>query len=74
MHERDNSPFNKKMRTIKEEDEGKFSGSDTGYFSNEDDFNNRDEHYDSDEEEEYRKRKQQLLDGDIDDEDNQPYD
>jgi hypothetical protein len=46
------------MLTIKEEDEGKFSGSDTGYFSNEEEFNNRADHYDSDdaEEEEFKKR------------------
>jgi hypothetical protein len=48
------------MKTIKEEDEGQFSGSDTGYFSNEKDFNNRDDH-DADEEEEYNKCKQMLF-------------
>jgi hypothetical protein len=59
------------MKTIKEEDEGKFSGRDTGYFSNEEDFNNRDDH-DADEEEEYNKRKQMLFAGhfDNDEEDN----
>jgi hypothetical protein len=46
------------MKTIKEEDEGKFSGSDTGYFSNEEeDINNRDSRYYSDEEEEFKRRK-----------------
>ena len=46
------------MRTIKEEDEVKFSGSDTGYFSNGEEFNNRSDNYDSDyaEEEEFKKR------------------
>lgn len=57
QYDRDNSPFNaNKMRTIKEEDEGKFSGSDTGYFSNEEDFNNRDHDEDA-AEEEYNKRR-----------------
>lgn len=50
------------MKTIREEvEENKGSdgaGSDTGYFSNEDEFNNRDEKYDSQEEEEYKKRSQ----------------
>jgi hypothetical protein len=44
------------MKTIKEEDEGRFSGSDTGYFSHDDEFNNRDDNYDSEEEEEFKKR------------------
>ena len=44
QYDRDNSPYaGNKMKTIKEEEDGKFSGSDTGYFSNEDEeFNNRD--------------------------------
>jgi hypothetical protein len=46
------------MKTIKEEaEENKSNGSDTAYFDNEEDFNNRDDHYDSDEEAEYEQRK-----------------
>lgn len=62
------------MNTIKEEDEG----SDTAYFSPENDFNDRDDEdgaYDSAEDikHEYNKRMQELG-LDPDDEDNQPYD
>jgi hypothetical protein len=60
QYDRDSSPYNNKMRTIKEEDEDRRSnGSDTAYFSpdNEDDFNNRDDQYDSEEEKQYEKRR-----------------
>ena len=57
-HDRESSPFNNKMRTIKEEEEGHYSGgSDTGYFSNEEGFNDRSQ-FNSDEEEEFESRKQ----------------
>ena len=67
------------METIREEVEdtkwNDGAGSDTGYFSNENEFNNRDEKYDSQKEEEFKKRSQQLYgDGDDDDEDHRPYD
>jgi len=57
QYHRDNSPFNNKMKTIKEEDEDRRSnGSDTAYFSpeHEAEFNDRDDHDDSDEE--YKRR------------------
>ena len=67
QYDRDSSPYHAgcKMKTIKEEEEGKFSGSDTGYFSNEEEeFNNRDDEEDYDSDEEYRRRKEQLYGGD----------
>jgi len=60
------------MNTIKEEDE-KSNGSDTAYFSPENDFNERDDDDDYfDPNEEYKARLERL--GFDDDEDNQPYD